>query len=80
MSTGLNDFLLGHDLMEEPPAVVKVNTSMSEVLEILKDFKIDYLPVVSEENKLEGFLEIREIQKLITKKIFQLQEQVKAFA
>lgn len=73
MSVGLNDFLLGHDLMEESPAIVKVNTSMPEVLEILKDFKIDYLPVVSEENKLEGFLEIREIQKLISKKISQLQ-------
>ena len=70
----LRDFLVAYDLMEDPPARVSADTALLEVQELMKTEGVEYMPIVSEENRLEGFLEARDIEKLIRRKLFELQK------
>ena len=71
--TGLADILLAHDIMEPITALATPETPMSEVKQILDDNKLDYLPVVTRDNRIEGFLESRTIQRLISARIVEMQ-------
>ena len=75
MTSGLDGFLLAHDLMEPVIVTSTPETPMSEVKELLGRYNLEYLPVVTEEHKMVGFLESRVIQRLISKKIIELQKQ-----
>lgn len=78
MAQGLEGFLLAHDLMEPSIAVTTPETPMSEVKELLARFNLEYLPVVTEDNKVVGFLESRAINRLISTKIIELQRQAES--
>jgi acetoin utilization protein AcuB len=49
-------------LMIPDPITVTVNTSISEAIELMKINSIRHLPVVSEENQLEGFLTLADLK------------------
>jgi acetoin utilization protein AcuB len=51
-----------HLLMIPDPITVTVNTSISEAIELMKINSIRHLPVVSEENHLEGFLTLADLK------------------
>lgn len=78
--TGLDNLLLAHDIMAPITAVTTPETPMSEVKEILDSNKIDYLPVVTEDNKIKGFLESRAIQRLISDRILEMQNKADAIS
>jgi Kef-type K+ transport system membrane component KefB len=78
MAQGLEGFLLAHDLMEPVIAVTTPETPMSEVKELLARYNLEYLPVVTEENKVVGLLESRAINRLISTKIIELQRQAES--
>jgi CBS domain-containing protein len=78
MSSGLDKFLLAHDLME--PVIAKTSSSipMTEVQEILSRYNLEYLPVVSSADKVIGFLERRQISRKISTKLIELQKQAES--
>lgn len=78
MMSDLNQFLLAHDLMETIPATAHPNTPMLEVKDLIKRYKLDYLPVVAEDKTIAGFLEARAIERLISRKFLELQRKSEA--
>ncbi|MFO7867613.1 MAG: cation:proton antiporter [Candidatus Aminicenantes bacterium] len=73
MLTGLNEFLIAYDLMEPVVAVIHPETPMTEAKDEMARNHIECLPVVSKNNQLVGFIESRSIQKLISRKIAELE-------
>jgi Kef-type K+ transport system membrane component KefB len=74
MTSGLDAFLLAHDLMEPVIAKVSPDLPMVEVEETLSRYNLEYLPVVSEEDKVLGFMERRQISRRIFTKLIDLQK------
>ncbi|RKZ27518.1 sodium:proton exchanger, partial [bacterium] len=70
----LSDFLLADDLMEPAIASVSPKTPMLDVLEIMKQHNLEYLPIVSKDNTIVGFLENRTIQRHISRKILEMKK------
>jgi len=52
--------------------------SMSEVKEIMNKNNLEFLPVISDENKVVGCFESRGIKRLIARKITELKNQSKS--
>ena len=75
---GLNNLLLAHDIMGPVTAVTTPETPMPEVRQILDNNKLDYLPVVTSDNKIEGFLESSAVQRLISARIIEMQNKTDA--
>ena len=74
MNSDLGGLVLAHDLMEPVIATVNPETMMPEAKEILDKRGIEYLPVVTKNNKVVGFMESRMFNKFISTKIIQLQK------
>jgi acetoin utilization protein AcuB len=51
-----------HSLMVPDPITVTLHTSISEAIELMKINSIRHLPVVSENNHLEGFLTLADLK------------------
>jgi len=49
------------EIMSSPPIAVQVKDTLIKVLELISEHKIKFIPVVSEENKLEGIITGRNI-------------------
>ncbi len=75
LETDIGGLILAHDLME--PVLVKTfaEVPISEVRETLSKYDIEYLPVTDKSNKIEGFIERKKLNKFISTKILELQEQ-----
>ena len=73
MVADLNQLLVAHDLMEAVPVTASPETSMVEVKGLLKRYKVEYLPIVTPEKHIAGFLEARTIERLISRKYLELQ-------
>jgi len=69
ITTGLHEFLLAHDLMESVAFTAEPDSLMVDVKAMMQDRQVDYCPVVSRNGRLEGFLESRSIQRLISRRI-----------
>jgi Kef-type K+ transport system membrane component KefB/predicted transcriptional regulator len=72
--TEASDLLLAHDLMERVIATVNEETPLTEVKELIDRLKIDYLPVITSEKEIVGFIEVKNIQKLISQKIAEIEK------
>lgn len=70
----IGDLVLAHDLMEPSIAEVDANTPIAEVREKLNQFDVDYLPVVNENFKLEGFIIRKQLNKYISTRLIELQK------
>ena len=62
------------------PVIAKTSPSipMSEVQEMLNRYNLEYLPVVSSEDEVVGFLERRQISRKISTKLIELQKQAES--
>ncbi|UCC96007.1 MAG: cation:proton antiporter, partial [Candidatus Omnitrophota bacterium] len=74
-AAGLSELLLAIDFMEPVIASVTVESSASEVKEILARYNLEYLPVVTQGDKIVGFIERRMVYKTISTKMMELQRQ-----
>ncbi|MFW6124325.1 MAG: cation:proton antiporter [Acidobacteriota bacterium] len=74
MLSGLDDVLLAYDLMEPVIAVTYPDTPMTEARDEMARNHVECVPVVSKDNKLVGFIESRSIQRLISKKIAEVEK------
>ena len=75
MATSLSDLLLAVDVMEPAIASVTSKSSISELKGILAKYNLEYLPVVTKEDEVIGFIERRMVYKVISTKIIELQRQ-----
>jgi len=73
MATSLSDLLLAVDVMEPAIASVTSKSSISELKGLLAKYNLEYLPVVTQENEVAGFIERRMVYKVISTKIMELQ-------
>jgi len=65
---------LANDLMEPTIAKISKGTPAQEIRETLDAYDIDYLPVVDNKERIEGFIERKKFNKFISTKIIELQE------
>lgn len=70
----LSNFLLADDLTEPVIAMVGPETPILEVKELLSAHNLEYLPVVNKDGLLNGFIEKRNLDRLISTKIMELQK------
>lgn len=77
-ASGYDGVLLAHDLMEPVRAVTTPETPMTEVVDLLKQYNLEYLPVVTHDKRVTGFIESRAIQRFISTKIIELQRQAES--
>jgi len=75
MATSLSDLLLAVDVMESAIASITPKSLISELKGILAKYNLEYLPVVTQENKVVGFIERRMVYKVISTKVMELQRQ-----
>ena len=68
----LTDLLLAHDLMEPIDDLVKKSLALSDANDLLSHHSRDYLVIVDDEEKIDGILEKKDIQKFISRKITEL--------
>ena len=72
----IGDLVLACDLMEPVATTAFAQTFLSEVKEILDKHNIEYLPIVNKDNKIEGFIESKGLNKWISTKIIELQKRI----
>jgi len=75
LETDIGGLILAHDLMEPVIAKTFTDTSILEIRETLNKYDIEYLPVVDKGNRIEGFIERKKLNRIISTKIIELQEQ-----
>jgi len=78
LETHISGLILANDLMEPVIAKISENAPMSDAINILNRYNIEYLPVVDSSDKLTGFIEKKKINKFISTSIIKLQEQVES--
>lgn len=80
MASNLQTFLLAHDLMEPVTVVATPDMPISIAKDLLETHGLEYLPVVSEENRVLGLLELRRMKRFISRKVMELQRQAESLA
>ncbi len=74
----LSGFLLANDIMEPVVTTVSHDILVTKAQDLLKAHDLESLPVVTKENKVLGVIESRDIKKLISKKIVELQNKIES--
>ncbi len=74
LETDIGGLVLAYDLMEPVVTTASAQTFLSEVKKILNRYNIEYLPIVNKDNKIEGFIESKSLNKWISTKIIELQK------
>ncbi|MFH1593365.1 MAG: cation:proton antiporter [Candidatus Omnitrophota bacterium] len=72
----IGGLILAHDLMEPVPATTNAGAPVTEIKELLNRYDIDYLPVLDNAGKIEGFIERKKLNKFISTKIIEFQKQI----
>ncbi len=75
LETDISGLILANDLMEPVSAKINGEASISDVRKTLNRHGIEYLPVVGKDNKIQGFIESKKLNKFISTKIIELQRQ-----
>ncbi len=78
MAMELSQFLLAHDIMETPTETCLPDAPAPEVLETMKNERLEYMPVIDKEGKFYGLIENRAIQKHFSQKILELKQKAES--
>jgi CBS domain-containing protein len=68
METSLNHFFLADDLMDPAGLTTTPNAPISKVKELFTTYDLECLPVITEEKKLVGIIERKQLDILLSKK------------
>ncbi|NQT95292.1 MAG: cation:proton antiporter [Candidatus Omnitrophica bacterium] len=75
LETGVGGLILAHDLMEPVHASAHADMPMPEVKDVLNRHDTEYLPIVDVSGRIEGFIEKKKLNKIISTKILELEKQ-----
>jgi Kef-type K+ transport system membrane component KefB/predicted transcriptional regulator len=73
ISSESSSFLLAHDIMEKVNHTCLLETEASEIYTLFKKSNIPSIPIIDSEGKVEGIVEYRRIQQLISHRLAELQ-------
>ncbi|MBF9014434.1 MULTISPECIES: cation:proton antiporter [unclassified Oceanispirochaeta] len=73
ISSYSTDLLVAHDIMDKVNYTCRMDTEASEIYSIFKKSNIPSIPIVNMEGKVEGIVEYRRIQQLISHRLAELQ-------
>ncbi len=68
-------WLLAHDLMEDVAVTCDEETPLLEVRELMAEFHVQYIPVCGKQGDYKGIIEERLIQKHISSRILEIQQE-----
>ncbi len=74
MESDLASILLAHDIMEIPTIHASMDEAIIDVQNTMNSDLLEYIPILDNNNRLVGFLERRQIQKLLSLRIAQLNQ------
>jgi len=80
LETDVGGLILAHDLMQPVVSSIGSGAPAEDVNEVLNRFNVDYIPVVDGEGRLEGFIEKKIFNKLISTRIIELQKRADSLA
>ncbi len=72
------NLFLADDIMEPVRIKISADASLLEASDLFEKYNLDYLPVVTDELKITGFLERRILNKFISTKIIEAEEKAKS--
>lgn len=75
LETQMEGLIVAHDLMDSVDAEVSPHTPLSEVDEVLNRYDMEYVPVVSRDKTIDGFIERKKLNKFLSTRIIELQKQ-----
>lgn len=73
ISSESSAFLLAHDIMEKVNHTCLLETEASEIYTLFKKSNIPSIPIIDSEGRVEGIVEYRRIQQLISHRLAELQ-------
>ncbi len=73
LETDIEGLILANDLMEPAVAKVAPEATISDVKEIFNRYDIEYMPVVDNDDRLQGFIERKMLNKYVSTKMIELQ-------
>jgi Kef-type K+ transport system membrane component KefB/CBS domain-containing protein len=76
LETDTEGLILANDLMQPVIATALPDVSVSEIKELLNRYAIDYLPIINNDGRLEGFIERKMLNKYISTKMIELQRRL----
>lgn len=68
----ISGILLAHDIIDHCSVSAKPDDTVQELQNMMKMHMLEYIPVLDRDNKLEGFLEKRQIDKTISLKMAEI--------
>lgn len=74
--SSLEEFVLAADLKDPVKITVSGEATLAEARDIFDRYDLEYLPIVTEEKILNGFLEKRMLNRLVATRILELQKKV----
>ncbi|MFH1996108.1 MAG: cation:proton antiporter [Candidatus Omnitrophota bacterium] len=74
LEENIDSLILACDLMENVIATAFPEELTSEIKEKLNRYDIDYLPVINKDDRIEGFIERKKLNKFVSTRIIELQE------
>ena len=75
MVSELSGVLLAHDIMEPVLRTCSPDTPAAEVMKDLKQYQLDYMPVISPDMVALGMIENRNIQRFLTRRLLEIRRQ-----
>jgi Kef-type K+ transport system membrane component KefB/predicted transcriptional regulator len=74
IASDLSEYLLAHDIMDKIIYTSTLTTEASEIYSIFDKSHVASIPVVDNNNKVEGMIEYRRMQQLISNRLSELKE------
>jgi len=78
LESELESILLAHDIMEPLICTVKEDFTVDDVRNKMEKYLVDFMPVVNDKNEVIGFVESRQIKRLVSNKILAMKKKLES--
>lgn len=77
IASDLSEYLLAHDIMDRVIHTAGPETEASEIYQIFQKSHVASIPVVDNEGKVQGMIEYRRMQQLLSRRLSELKEKAR---
>ncbi len=74
LEAGLSNLVVADDLKEKVLAAVSPDTGMNDVQALLERYNLEYMPVITADNRVAGFIERRSVEKILATRFLEFQK------